>query len=205
MKEEKGIFSSIIAVMDEIGAIKKGKVNSQQGFRYRGIDDVLNALNPIISKHGIFIVPEVLDMQCEERSAKNGGALLRVMLKIKFTFFAKDGSNINATVIGEAIDGGDKAANKAMSVAFKYACFQVFCIPTDEMKDPDAETHEIVPKEQSGLNIILNEVFNCASVDDLRGLWERNVALQKNVAFIKAVNQRKIEFARAKNGGRGNE
>lgn len=202
MEKGKDIFSSIIAVMDEIGAIKKGQVNSQQGFRYRGIDDVLNALNPIISKHGIFIVPEVLDMQCEERSAKNGGALLRVMLKIRFTFFAKDGSNINATVIGEAIDGGDKAANKAMSVAFKYACFQVFCIPTDEMKDPDAETHEL---GKSDVNRILDEVFSCETLESLRELWNRNVPLQKNIGFIRAVNQRKIEFARAKNGGLGDE
>ena len=38
------------------------------------------------------------------------------------------------------MDSGDKASNKAMSSAFKYACFQVFCIATEEMKDPDAET-----------------------------------------------------------------
>ena len=38
------------------------------------------------------------------------------------------------------MDSGDKASNKAMSAAFKYACFQTFCIPTEEMQDPDAET-----------------------------------------------------------------
>ena len=38
------------------------------------------------------------------------------------------------------MDSGDKATTKAMAIAFKYACFQVFCIPTEEMKDPDAET-----------------------------------------------------------------
>ena len=38
--------------------------------------------------------------------------------------------------------------NKAMSVAYKYACFQVFCIPTEEMHDPDAECHEVAPEQQ---------------------------------------------------------
>lgn len=63
--------------------------------------------------------------------------------KIKYTFFAEDGSSVYAIVIGEGMDTGDKATNKAMSIAFKYACFQVFCIPTEEMQDPDAERPEL--------------------------------------------------------------
>ena len=51
-------------------------------------------------------------------------------------------------MIGEGMDSGDKASNKALAVAFKYACFQVFCIPTEEMKDPDAECHETAPKAE---------------------------------------------------------
>ncbi len=61
---------------------------------------------------------------------------------MKFRFCADDGSSIEAVTIGEGMDSGDKATNKAMAVAFKYACFQVFCIPTEEMKDPDADTPE---------------------------------------------------------------
>ena len=64
------------------------------------------------------------------------------MLKVRYTFYAEDGTSVSAVVIGEGMDSGDKASNKAMAIAMKYAFFQVFCIPTEEMKDPDAETPE---------------------------------------------------------------
>ena len=88
----------------------------------------------------MFVVPEVNEQSREERQTQNGGILIYSILKVKFTFYADDGSNVSATVVGEGMDIGDKASNKAMSAAFKYACFEVLCIPTEEMKDPDAET-----------------------------------------------------------------
>ena len=114
---------------------------------YRGIDDVMNALQPLLAKYHIFVVPEVLEQQREERQTARGGLLLYSICRVKYTFYAEDGSSVSAVVIGEGMDSGDKATNKAMSVAFKYACFQVFCIPTEEMKDPDAETHDVRPKQ----------------------------------------------------------
>ena len=142
------IFTLLPKVADEIGAVTKDKRNTQgSGFMYRGVDDVMNALHPIIAKYGITIVPEVLNYAREERTTKSGANLLYSILKMKYTFFAPDGSNVMAVVLGEAMDSGDKASNKAMSIAFKYACFQVFCIPTEEMEDPDATTQEpSVPK-----------------------------------------------------------
>lgn len=142
------IFESISAVMSEIGAIGKTSKNTQQGFMFRGIDAVMNAINPALVKHKIFIVPTVLEQTREERTTSKGNMLIYSICKVKYTFYAEDGSSIEAVVIGEGMDSGDKATNKAMSIAFKYACFQVFCIPTEEMVDPDAETHEISPKPQ---------------------------------------------------------
>ena len=141
------IFQSIIAVMSDVGAIGKNTKNTQQGFMFRGIDAVMNALQPAMLKNHIFVVPEVLEQTREERHSSKGGTLLFSILKTKFTFYAEDGSSVSAVVIGEGMDSGDKASNKAMSIAFKYACFQVFCIPTEEMKDPDAECHTVAPKE----------------------------------------------------------
>ena len=138
------IYESIAAVMGEIGAIGKNSKNTTQGFMFRGIDAVMNAINPALIKYKLFIVPEVLEQTREERKNSKGSTLIYSICKVKYTFYAEDGSNITATVIGEGMDTGDKATNKAMSIAFKYACFQVFCIPTEEMKDPDAESHEIV-------------------------------------------------------------
>lgn len=139
------IFETISAVMNDIGAIGKTSKNTTQGFMFRGIDAVMNAINPALVKYKLFIVPEVLEQSREERQTTKGGTLIYSIVKVKYTFYAEDGSNISAVVIGEGMDSGDKATNKAMSIAFKYACFQVFCIPTEEMVDPDKESHEVTP------------------------------------------------------------
>ena len=136
------IYESIAAIMQEAPAIGKEKRNKEQGFLYRGIDDVMNVFQPLLSKHKVFVVPEVLTQAREERAAKSGRNMLYSILKIKYTFFAEDGSSVSAVVIGEGMDTADKASNKAMAVGMKYALFQVFCIPTEEMVDPDSETPE---------------------------------------------------------------
>lgn len=140
------IYESICATMADIGAIGKDTKNAQQGFMYRGVDAVMNALQPALLKNHIFVVPEVLEQTREERTTTKGAVLIYSICKIKYTFYAEDGTSVSAVVIGEGMDSGDKATNKAMSVAFKYVCFQVFCIPTEEMRDPDAEVHEVRPK-----------------------------------------------------------
>lgn len=142
------IFETISAVMGEIGAVGKDSLNQQQGFMFRGIDAVMNAISPALIKHHLFIVPEILEQTREERTNSKGTTLLYSICKVKYTFYAEDGSNISAVVIGEGMDTGDKATNKAMSIAFKYACFQVFCIPTEEMVDPDSECHEVKAKAE---------------------------------------------------------
>ena len=140
------IHEQICKAMADIDAIGKNSKNLQQGFMYRGIDDVYNALNPIMAKHGLFICPEVLDMKREERTTKNGSVIIYTVLTVKYTIFASDGSNVTLTVVGEAMDSGDKGVNKAMSIAMKYAMFQLFFIPTEAV-DPDSETHkDIMPK-----------------------------------------------------------
>lgn len=141
MSEPK-IFSAICAIMSECGAIGKDRRNSQQNFNFRGIDDVMNAMHPLLAQHGVFVVPEVIESTRDERTTAKGAGLIYSILKVRFTFYAADGSSVAAVVQGEGMDNGDKASNKAMSAAFKYALFQVFCIPTEEMTDPDAETPE---------------------------------------------------------------
>ena len=144
--EKELIYEAISKVMAEIGAVGKNSKNSQQGFMYRGIDAVMNAINPALVKHKVFVAPEVLEQTREERQTAKGTMLIYSICKIKFRFYTTDGSHIEVVTIGEGMDSGDKATNKAMSVAFKYACFQVFCIPTEEMVDPDAECHDVAPK-----------------------------------------------------------
>lgn len=143
------IYQAISNVMADIGAVGKNSRNTQQGFMFRGIDAVMNAINPALIKYKVFVVPEILEQTREERTTAKGALLIYSICKVKYTFYAEDGSFITAVVIGEGMDSGDKATNKAMSIAFKYACFQVLCIPTEEMKDPDADTPEPTPKNNS--------------------------------------------------------
>jgi hypothetical protein len=137
---EQRIYKAISEAMKDIEPIAKNRKNQGQNFQYRGIDDVMNELQPILTKHGIFIVPEVLEQTREERQTKSGSTLNYSIQKTAFHFTADDGSKVTAVVVGEGMDSADKASNKALSIAFKYACLQVFCIPTEDQKDPDGDT-----------------------------------------------------------------
>ena len=140
------IYKAIIGVMAEINAIGKDRKNQQQGFAYRGIDDVMNELHAALTKNKVFVVPEVLNEERSTGKTRSGGDLFYTRLKTRFTFYTDDGSSVSAVVIGEAMDSGDKASNKALSIGLKYAMLQVFCIPTEDEKDPDAQS----PQPQAG-------------------------------------------------------
>lgn len=148
------IYQSITKIMEEVPSIGKTQRNKTQGFMYRGIDDVMNALQPLLAKNKVFIVPEILEQTREERTTSKGGNLIYSICKIKYKFYAEDGSSVEAITIGEGMDSGDKATNKAMAIAMKYALFQVFCIPTDEMKDPDSETPEQSTKKNNAKTVL---------------------------------------------------
>lgn len=157
MKEERiienpKIYAAIAGVIADCGIVGKDKVNKQQGFKYRSVDDVFNALHPALAKNKVVIIPTVVERQCEEvGKTKNGTAILKVICKVKYDICAEDGSRVTSIIYGEGMDMGDKATNKAMAIAYKYLCFQVFCIPTEEMSDPDGESLEEkigTPKKQ---------------------------------------------------------
>ncbi|GLX62271.1 MULTISPECIES: ERF family protein [Proteus] len=140
-------ISNVAREMAETG-IKKGSVNQQQGFMFRGIDAVYNALAPALVKHGLLILPRIIERTVTERQTQRGGLLFYVVVKAEFEFVSvEDGSKHTVVTYGEAMDSGDKATNKAMSIAYKYAAFQTFCIPTEETAiDADAEVHNVAPR-----------------------------------------------------------
>lgn len=144
------VYKAINAVQDELAqiGISKSSKNQQQGFMFRGIDAVYNTLSPLLAKHKLLILPRCLTRESTERVTAKGGALFYVTVQAEFDFVsAMDGSKHTVSMFGEAMDSGDKATNKAMSIAYKYAAFQAFCIPTEETSsDPDAETHQITSK-----------------------------------------------------------
>lgn len=142
-----GIYQALANICKNIGAVEKEKKTSGAAvFKYRGIDDVYNAIHKQLGENGVFILPHCLERRADTRQSKQGNFVSYVLLRMKYTFCHTDGSSVSCEVIGEAMDSGDKGTNKAMSIAHKYALLQMFCIPTEDMQDPDAESVELAPQ-----------------------------------------------------------
>lgn len=203
---ENGIYKAISAVLSDVGAVGKDGQNTFDKYKYRSIDAVMNAMHPAMAKHGVFVTPEVLEQSREERSSKNGGVLIYSITKVKYTFYTADGSSVTATVIGEGMDKGDKSMNKAMSAAFKYALFQVFCIPTEEFVDSETESPE-PEKDHSNelcgsaelavLEAMTKKAFNVEDVSKVFKSWP-NITKEQ---YVKAMEE--IKKRAGKNGNEG--
>jgi hypothetical protein len=133
------IHYKMAAILSELPAIGKSERNEQQQFMFRGHDQVLNALNPLLAKHGVYATPMVLDRVTAQRQTRSGGVMYEVNLHVKYTFYASDGSSISASAWGEGTDSGDKSTNKAMTMAFKNVLNQVFAINTQETQNLDTD------------------------------------------------------------------
>lgn len=193
------VYAAISKVMAEIGrtGISKERNNQQQGFKFRGIDDVYNAMSPLLASAGLCVLPRVTKREVTERATKSGGVLFYVALDVEFDLCcAEDGSKHTIAVSGEAMDSGDKATNKAMSAAFKYACIQVFCIPTEGNPDADGETHEVAAKEDKGhdprgdLGKNIPDDQAMATATARRGLLELDV--DERVKMLKILDKHDI-------------
>jgi len=173
------VYAAISKVMTDIGriGISKDRKNEQQGFKFRGIDDVYNAMSGLLAGAGLCVLPRVTKLEVTERATKSGGVLFYVALDVEFDLVAaEDGSKHTVAVSGEAMDSGDKATNKAMSAAFKYACMQVFCIPTEGNPDADAETHEVAAKEiPEDCWVALSDAAKLGE-KELRRVWKADIS-----------------------------
>ena len=147
--------SHVYAAISEVAAkiskegIGKDRNNQQQNYKFRGIDDMYNALAPLLATAGLVILPRVVSHKIDERTTQKGTPLFCAFVDVEFDFVsAKDGSKHTCRLTGEAMDMADKATNKAMSAAYKYLCMQAFCIPTEGDNDADATTHEPAARQQ---------------------------------------------------------
>lgn len=151
--------------------IAKDRKNDQQNYKFRGIDDVYNALAPFLAEAKLCILPHVLSREVVERTTAKGNAIFYVTVQVRFDFVsAEDASKHEVVTYGEAMDSADKATNKAMSAAYKYAAMQAFCIPTEGDNDADATTHEVravIPQ---------NVTPNAGAGDDLTAAQKEKVS-----------------------------
>jgi len=169
------VYKAINAVQADLAksGITKDRTNTQgSGYKFRGIDDVYNTIAPLLSKHGLCILPRVLSRQCDERQSKSGGALFYITVEVEFDFVAaEDGSKHTVKTFGEAMDSGDKATNKAMSAAYKYAAFQAFSIPTEGDNDADGHTHDVAARAEQRASWLADQqaaIDTAATAGDLK-------------------------------------
>lgn len=143
--ETKQVYAAISQVQRalSVDGITKSRKNATQGYQFRGIDDVYNALSIPLAEAKLCIIPRFVERNVVERESAANKALFYVTVKGEFDLVGPDGSLHTAVAFGEAMDSADKATNKAMSAAYKYMCMQVFCIPTEGDNDADAKTHEV--------------------------------------------------------------
>lgn len=166
--------------------VAKGRRNEQQGYNFRGIDEVMNALAPVLADNGLVILPRMLSRSVTERATQKGGVLFYVVVDAEFDFVATvDGSKHTVRMFGEAMDSADKATNKAMSAAYKYAAFQAFCIPVAGTPDADQVTHEVKAQAPDGYDEWLTDL-NAAADNGLETLRE---------AWTKAPKDFRLHFA----------
>lgn len=189
------VYEKIAAVTAELSkiGISKDSKNQSQGYAFRGIDAVYGALSPLLSKHGLCILPRVTDRQVIERQNRQGTALFYVTLTVEFDFVAaEDGSKHTVITVGEAMDSGDKASNKAMSAAYKYAAFQAFCIPTEGDNDADSQTHEVAAAAID--SAVEAAVQLAATVEELNALW-KNLSAEERKAHLNLFSAKKTKLA----------
>ena len=142
MPTAKSIFELLPMVAKTVGAVGKGQNNNFDHYKFRGIDDVLAACHPALVEHGVSVLPEIVDHVVTEKTAQSGNPMSHVLSRIRHTFTAPDGSSVSCVTFGEGMDRGDKAANKAMAAAYKYALTLTLCLPVS-LPDGDTESPEV--------------------------------------------------------------
>lgn len=180
------VYKAICAITEEMSktGISKDGTNQKQGYKFRGIDQVYGALSPLLAKHKLCVLPRVVDRSVTEQTSQSGNVLFYTTLKVEFDFVsADDGSKHTVCTVGEAMDSGDKSSNKAMSAAYKYACFQAFCIPTEGDNDADASSHEVVRPDTREINKYSTRITEAVSKENVELVKQLVAECKQDQAF----------------------
>jgi len=140
------VQEAVRRVMEDIGKVGVGKNgrNEKQNYAFRGIDDFVNSLSPILAKHGVILLPKVGVPEVTQHATSGGGKQFMVVVRVKWSIIGPAGDRMTAVTLGQALDTSDKAANKAMSAAYKYALGQVFAVPNIGWAEGDNDHPEAV-------------------------------------------------------------
>lgn len=137
------IYKKIIDILVDAQAVGKDDVNKDQGFKFRGIDAVVNNINPLLKKHRVAVLPtRVQQINVERFENANKKIVTDAVTVVEYTWIAEDGSTFKTEATGQGRDFADKAVAKSNSVAFRTLLIQSLALPT-EAPDPDSESIEI--------------------------------------------------------------
>lgn len=170
------INEALVAIMEDVGAVDKGGNNKVQGWKFRGIEQVINGVSPAFRRHGVVIVPVASEVEYVERTNQKGNSVIDSRVRVTYRWFGPEGDFIDSVVVAEARDLSDKATAKAMSVAFRTSLVQTLCLPTED-EDPDESYHEALgkdapaPVDEDALKIVLSAIqtdAKAAGVPDAR-------------------------------------
>ena len=188
MTTEAGhVYKAITAVMATMArdGIAKTRNNAQQGYKFRGIDDVYGALSAVLAAEHLCMLPRVVVREHVERQTKSGGTLNYTILEVEFDLVSSvDGSKHTIRTVGEAMDSADKSSNKAMSAATKYACLVAFQIPTEG--DDDADAHTPAPAPSSPRKVV-NSGFADPAVAAAMDGYAKEIAAAADVKALMSV------------------
>lgn len=213
------IFKQISLITEAVSAVPKDKSGTGINYKFRGVDDLMNALNPLFGKFGVVLSATILNSEVlyfENVKLDREGNEIKtkwtsVFLKMKYSLFADDGSSVSFETIGEGRDNSDKAHNKAMSAALKYFLMHAFLVPTKDIDDSDSENAEIETKGEnsiaskqsalnllkafSGLGISAKEIFQLIKIESVEQMKEKDLKfLTKIGSEIKKDPRKKTEY-----------
>lgn len=141
MSDQPSVYQALSAVMADVQSVGKDQKNQQQGYQFRGIDAVINAVGPKLRTHGVIVAPVATECHYRDVQTNTGKPSRECTVLVTYRAYGPAGDHLDVQVPGESMDFGDKGAPKAMSVAYRIALLQLLCIPTDE-PEPDAATYE---------------------------------------------------------------
>lgn len=205
MGRELEVYKSIAKITLEMSKEGIAKDKQGNGYKFRGIDDVYNALSPKLGENGLCVLPRVISRDCVERTTNNGKALFYITLDMEFDFVSSiDGSKHTVRTYGEAMDMSDKATNKAMSAAYKYACFQAFCIPTEGDNDTENNTHEVIKTTRTKTAVakdfkaLVFSLGKAGTMNELKSVWDESTDFIKELKSEWPENYASLEAEKDK-------
>lgn len=145
---------AILAVMRDVGVIGKDSENTQSHYLFRGVEAVVNGVQPSLLKYGVVVTPKVLShvtgtVEVGTRRTSMGWA----EVLIEFTWHGPLDTIVTSGV-GAAFDSGDKAVPKASSVALRTTLTQTLMIRTRDDSEPDAVSYERSQPEDYGDSVV---------------------------------------------------